>query len=153
MRVGRAALKWHHCHSCGVFVAWLCNPCNLTLTEHALEYWDALAKVHDHACHQPMALPFDVLAIESVARPAPAPNTRQLYMSNGGGDERYISTSTLDGFITVEQLASILGINANTARDIASGRNNGRPIGQKIGGAWFIPYSDALAELARRWGL
>jgi hypothetical protein len=59
--------------------------------------------------------------------------------------------STIDGYITVEQLAVIAGINANTARDHASGRQSNRPIGQKIGGAWFIPHAAAIEFLESRW--
>jgi hypothetical protein len=74
-----------------------------------------------------------------------------MYLANGGGDGRYVSVSTLAGYITVEQLACVAGINANTARDYASGRQNSRPIGQKIGGAWFIPFAAAVQFLETRW--
>lgn len=79
--------------------------------------------------------------------------TRPLYMSNGGGDDRYITVSRRPGTVTVEQLAAICGVNANTARDIASGRHNGRGIGRLHDGTYLIEHTDVLAYLERRWGI
>jgi hypothetical protein len=143
-------LKWHHCHDCGRHVAWLCDRCNLTLSEHAIEHWDAIAQVHEHACDPRMFhVPMSGRAPE-VARHG----TRTQHLSNGGGDDRYVSVSTLDGFITVEQLAVICGVNANTARDIASGRSTGQPIGRRMGkGGWFISHHNVMSYLEQRWDL
>ncbi len=62
-----------------------------------------------------------------------------------------MSVATLPGYITVEQLAVIAGVNANTARDWANGRHNNKPIGQKIAGTWFIPFATAIGFLESRW--
>lgn len=149
-RVGRNRLKWHHCHDCGSFVAWLCNHCNLSLTEHAIRHWDALERVHAHECNQSPRL-FEVEPLEADPGPGMDGPTRRLYMSNGAGDGRYISASNIDGHITVEQFASVIGTNANTAREIASGRQSGQPIGTRIGGSWFISHDNVLAHLEKRW--
>jgi hypothetical protein len=145
----RLPLVWHHCHDCGVFIAWLCDPCNLTLTEHAIEYWDRISQVHLHECAPRLAIELPPLC--SSHSELPRHGTRNLYMANGGGDGRYVSISTLSGYITVEQLAAVAGINANTARDYANGRRNERPIGEKIGGTWFIPFAAVIAFLEQRW--
>ncbi len=133
-----------------MFVGWWCDACNLPLTEHAWKHWARLAALHQHACARPMELDLDVqhTRTEPAARSA---HTKPVYFSNGGGDRRFYSASTLDGYITVEQLAAVLGVNAQTARDIASGRNNGRQLGEKVGGTWFVEHSDVLALLSRRW--
>jgi hypothetical protein len=72
-------------------------------------------------------------------------------MSNGGGDDRYISVSNIPEHVTVEQMAAVCGINANSARAIVSGRNGAPPIGVKIGNAWFISHDNLLAHLEQRW--
>ena len=129
-------------------MAWLCDNCNLTLTEHAIEHWDAIAKVHDHECAPRMfAVPMSVRTSD-----APRNGTRTQYLSNGGGDDRYVSVSTIEGFITVEQLAVICGVNAGTARNIASGKS-GPPIGCRIGSSWFVSHHNVMAYLENRWNL
>lgn len=88
----------------------------------------------------------------AVERPDKASRfTRPLYLSNGGGDHRYLTVSKADGYVTVEQLGAICGVNANTARDLVNGRRNGRPIGQLFGSSWLISYADVLAILEKRW--
>lgn len=146
---GRAPLRWHHCHDCGQFVAWLCDACNTTLTEHAIEHWDAIFKAH---CHECTARLFDVPRATD-AGPRDRYGTRTVHLSNGAGDPRTYSASTLDGYITVEQFAVAMGVNAQTARDIASGRQNRRPLGEQINGTWFVPHHAVLMYLEQRWGL
>jgi hypothetical protein len=130
-------------------VAWLCDACNLSLTEHAIQWWDRLASVHLHDCRPPAAL----FALPAIRPDAETSTTKPLHLSNGGGDDRYITVSKVPGTVTVEQLAAICGVNANTARDIASGRQNGQGIGRKHDGTWLIEHSNALAYLAKRWGM
>jgi hypothetical protein len=129
----------------------LCNDCNLTLTEHAIEYWERLAAIHAHDCTSAARL-FDVVGVADTRPTEEDGMTRRLYLSNGGGDDRYVSASKRDGYVTVEQLAVICGINANTARDIASGRQQGgRGIGHRHGNTWLIGHDEVLAHLAKRW--
>jgi hypothetical protein len=120
----------------------------LSLTEHAIRWWNELARIHRHDCQPPETL-FDVVAERSDKATA---TTRPLYLSNGGGDDRYITVSTKDGYVTVEQLAAICGVNANTARDAVNGRHNGgRGIGHRFGSTWLIEHADVLAYLEKRW--
>jgi hypothetical protein len=134
-----------------MFVAWLCNDCNLSLTEHAIKNWERLAAAHAHECDGPQSL-FPVADLAD-ARPMVEEDsmTRRLYLSNGGGDDRYVSASNRPGYVTVEQLAVICGINANTARDIASGRQGGPGIGELVAGRWMIRHDEVLAYLPKRW--
>lgn len=141
-------LKWHHCHECGAFVAWLCNGCNLTLTEHAIAHWDDIATAHQHRCEpSPQLFPVDGLRVR---RPRSGDLTRSLYLSNGGGDTRYVQVSRDPDLLTAEQLGVVLGMNANSARSILNGRS-GPQWGQKIGGVWFITRSALLDLLRERW--
>lgn len=150
-QVGRSQLKDHHCHDCGVYYAWLCNDCNLALTEHVLRRWDAVdAFVRAHECH-PM-----LFVVGTGIRPTPISASavaRQHYLSNGGGDSRYISASTVKGYITIEQLAAVLGVNTGTTRQIVSGRHSGIQRGEKHDGTWLVAHDEVLAILRERWEL
>lgn len=149
-RIGMANLRLHHCHECGAFISWLCDDCNLALTEHLIEHLPQLTAMQGtHNCHSPL---FHHPRSTPIRRETTR-YTRPLHLSNGGGDNvRTVSISTLAGHITVEQLAVILGVNAQTARDIASGRNKTRPgIGHKLDGTWFIHQSDVIVHLTRTW--
>jgi hypothetical protein len=146
-------LDGHHCHFCGKGLHYLCTPCNLPLTEHLLHNWDRadmMVRHHWPRC-QPQEQLFHYTPLPRSWNPIANGHTKRVYLSSGGGDPRFYRASTLPGFLTAEQLAPPLAINANTARNIISGRTNGHTRGKCIDGTWFCPYGDALAVLTERW--
>lgn len=149
-RVGSSHLVWHHCHTCGIELGWLCDDCNLPLTEHLLANWERAHKfVQRHECAAAPIRMFDVDAVVPLRRVSSS--TRTVHFSNGGGDGRTYQASTVSGHVSVEQLAAVLGVNANTARDLINGRKNGRRRGQQIDGTWHVPHNEVLAILDQRW--
>jgi Recombination endonuclease VII len=143
--VGRHNLVWHHCHDCGAELGWLCNPCNMPLTEHILHRWDKVDKfVRRHVCSPRL------LDVPPVLPDQPTSSmTRPLHLSNGGGDNRYVNVSKLSGHVTCEQLGVILGINANSARDLVSGRKGSRRAVLQSG-TWFVPIPEVIELLKTR---
>lgn len=70
-----------------------------------------------------------------------------------GHDPRYVMCSTVEGYVTVEQLAAILGVSAGTARTLVGDRWGRQAVAEKIGNVWLIPVAAAHRILAERWHL
>ena len=79
--------------------------------------------------------------------------TERRYFGHGGDDRYYMASSDPD-YVTVEQLATILGVVAGTLRDHVTDRANGgaQPLGVKVGNTWLIHKADALELIAESWG-
>lgn len=147
--VGTSRLVDDHCHLCGAARQFICEPCNLVLTEHAERHWTALGSYLDaHAC-QPTAPALFDMAPTPKERPVTAElHTRQQRLSNGGGDHRHVRVSTVPKYATVEQLAVVLGVNTATARDLLNGRN--RTLGTKKDNVYLIRWEEVVELLRSR---
>ena len=116
-QVGSSKLVWDHCHECGKelgFRDWICGDCNRALSRHLISNWEAATGyLSNHQCAPSL---FDM---PSLTRPNYLKKTQtdRCYFGNGGDDPRYIMVSIDKSFITVEQLAAVLGVAAGTARD------------------------------------
>lgn len=146
--VGVMSLVWDHCHDCGVERGWVCDDCNMALTEHLILHWDDASRyLATHTCTPRL---FDHAANRMSRRPEPE-GTRRVYIGNGSGDPRFVRVSTRPGMLTVEQLAAVLGVAAGTARDRVAGRRGRCAV--RLGNAWFVHHADALNILRSDWNL
>lgn len=127
-----------HCHECDHFISWVCGDCNKIMTRRGrsiADYWQKVERYHaGHIC--PVRL-FDP-GTPNRAIPQPSTLTRAVHFSNGGGDGRYYRAAIDPAMWTCEQLAAALGVNANTAREVA------QVIGTKIGTTWMVPVTRGL---------
>lgn len=148
--VGVRGLRREHCHVCQLVRGWACDDCNLPYTEHVQEHWAAWRDFFDpHVCN-PHAQLFDVPATPRPVR-TPTSATRPLHLSNRGGDDRIVNVSLLKGYLTIEQVAVMCGINTATARDCFNGRRGPARMAKKAdNGAYLVAVEEAMALLEDR---
>jgi recombination endonuclease VII len=148
--VGVRGLRREHCHVCQLVRGWACDDCNLPFTEHVQENWLAWRGYFDaHICN-PGARLFDLPAAPRPTR-ATTSATRPLHLSNGGGDDRIVNVSLVKGYLSIEQVAAMCGINTATAREQFNGRQYAaRPSKRAANGAYLIPIEEAVALLEDR---
>ena len=147
--VGAGKLVWDHCHECGVelgFRGWICGDCNISLTRNLIRNWEAATDyLSNHQCAPSL---FD-MPWSSRPKTVKKTQTQRCYFGNGENDPRYIMVSVDKSFITVEQLAGVLGVVAGTARDkvrkrAGDGRRNSLIL---------IPLPKAFEIIRKNWKL
>lgn len=143
-------LDWDHCHTCGQERGWLCPDCNKALTVHVERHWKAASEyltIHQDQCSPPL---FE-MGHPDVRPSTRSTSTKKVHLGNGAGDPRFYYASAIDGLVTVEQMAAVMGVAAGTARDQIDGRR--RKIGIRVDGTIFLKQADALLLLHERWGI
>ena len=127
-------------------MGWLCRDCNTGQSRHIRSHLHEVVLYNErHECHVPL---FDVETSTPRHRHSPPVHTKRNYLSNGGGDGRYVMVAEDASMWTAEQLAVALGVNANTARCYMNGRY--AAIGENRDGTWLTPIVAALAFIRSR---
>lgn len=147
--VGRINLVWDHCHECGGERGWICNHCNIAMTEHIIDNWDAATEwlFTRHECTPRL---FELPYRDRLMHRHATGETRTLHLGQGPNDHRTVRISAVPGYVTIEQFAIFLGITPGTARDIVHGRLNKMPWAQIHGRTILLSIPDALNYITER---
>lgn len=149
---GHAGLVWDHCHDCGQGRGWACDDCNVALSKHLILHWvEAHAYLEGHRCPGPPPALFDSPDATPSVRLQRSVHTRTLHLSNGGGDGRTVNVSRHKGYVTIEQLAVLLGINTASARDLVNGRRGRQHDAKRTeDGTYLVPTESVITIIEER---